>query len=299
MSEFAGRRVQTWKPGQKISDVQNIAFKVGIEPDEGDWSEIFSGFLETPGVEKVQALVVGAWEDMVEGGVCDAVVEEIADAAAKLTKLEALFLADVTFEECEISWIVQTDMSPIFTAYPQLKVFGVRGGSELDLGDLEHENLEVLIVETGGLDESVVKQVGKSRLPKLRHLELWLGDGGYGASFELEDLRPFISGEKFPNLKYLGLRNSEEADAIAKLLAESPVLSRLEVLDLSLGTIGDEGGEALLASPEIKKLKKLNLRHNYFSEAVIKQFSALGIEVDTSENERSAKQDDRYVSVSE
>jgi hypothetical protein len=46
-------------------------------------------------------------------------------------------------------------------------------------------------------------------------------------------------------------------------------------------------------------LKKLNLRHNYFSQAVVKQLDTLGIEVDTSENEGSAKADDRYVAVSE
>jgi tRNA (cmo5U34)-methyltransferase len=38
-------------------------------------------------------------------------------------------------------------------------------------------------------------------------------------------------------------------------VAESPILRQLETLDLWLGTLGDEGAQALLAAPHIRKLK--------------------------------------------
>ena len=42
--------------------------------------------------------------------------------ADRLPALEALFLGDITFEQQEISWIQQSDISPLFLAFPRLRV---------------------------------------------------------------------------------------------------------------------------------------------------------------------------------
>jgi len=81
-------------------------------------------------------------------------------------------------------------------------------------------------------------------------------------------------------------------------VAASPLMARIETLDLSLGTLGDEGAEALLTSPAVKKLKRLDLRHHYMSDAVIKRFATLGPNVDLSEAQ-GEDDEDRYVSVGE
>ena len=141
-----------------------------------------------------------------------------------------------------------------------------------------------------------------SKLPALEHLELWLGDGGYGWDGTVEDLQPLFSGELFPNLKSLGLRNSEIQDEVAIAISKAPILRQLEVLDLSMGTLGDLGGQALLDSPEVKNLRKLDLRHHYLSTPLEARLAALGIEVDLSEGEEPHKYDGkshRYLAVSE
>jgi hypothetical protein len=160
-------------------------------------------------------------------------------------------------------------------------------------------SLRTLIVESGGLDASIVRQVASSDLPKLEHLELWLGTDSYGANWTLEDLAPILDGTRFPKLKTLGLRDSDQADAVAEAVTRSPLLQRIEVLDLSLGTLSDEGARALLASPAVKRLKRLDLRHNYLSAETARALGALGIDVDTSEGEPDKGEDDRYVAVSE
>lgn len=64
------------------------------------------------------------------------------------------------------------------------------------------------------------------------------------------------------------------------------------------GTLGDEGGQALLDRPAITNLKKLDLHHHYLSDEMRKRFQSLPIEVDVSGQE---SEDDygRYVAVGE
>jgi hypothetical protein len=120
-------------------------------------------------------------------------------------------------------------------------------------------------------------------LPKLEHLELWLGALDYGGIEAPAPLEPLLSGKFFRKLKYLGLRNSEMADEVAKAVAQAPILARLEELDLSLGALSDVGAEDLLRSPEIRKLKKLDLHHHFLSKPFIEELKKLPLEVDVSE----------------
>ncbi|MBX9692050.1 MAG: STM4015 family protein, partial [Cyanobacteria bacterium] len=209
------------------------------------------------------------------------------------------FFGDITYEESEISWIEQGDVSALFTAYPQLEHFCVRGGNNLNLGTLNHANLKSLIIQTGGLSREVVAQVCRAELPALEHLELWLGVDSYGGDCEVDDLRPLLQLGRFPALRYLGLKDSMLADAIAEIVADAPVLEQLEVLDLSMGVLGDAGAEKLISSPAIRKLKKIVLRHHYMSNAMVRRWSISGITADVSDQQKAAGVDDRYVEVSE
>jgi hypothetical protein len=138
-----------------------------------------------------------------------------------------------------------------------------------------------------------------SHLPKLEHLELWLGDDFYGFDFGLEELLPLFQGDDFPSLTYLGLRDSVITDEIAQAIAHAPILDQLDELDLSMGTLGDEGAAALLASDKVRELKRLNLSHHYCSKAMMNQLKTLTVEVDLSSWAYEAPKDDRYVAVSE
>jgi hypothetical protein len=294
---FAGLPVEDYVAGADVTADQ--AWRVRVEYEaEMPWTEVFEQFVGSPGAGDVRAFVVGNWGDTATGTDSSEVVEALVAARDRLPRLTAIFLGDIAMEESVISWIQITDVSPILSAYPALEQFRVRGGNGLSLGSLKHRALKSLVVESGGLDGSVVRQVAAADLPSLEHLELWLGDDGYGANWTLDELAPLLGGERLPKLKTLALRDSDQADGVAKAVAASPLLGRIEVLDLSLGTLTDEGAKALLASPAVKRLKRLDLHHHYLTEATMQAIKALGIPVDVSDAE-SPDEEYRYVAVSE
>ena len=146
-------------------------------------------------------------------------------------------------------------------------------------------------------------------LPSLEYLELWLGNPRYGGDSSVEDLMPILSGEVFPKLKYLGLRNSEYSDEIGAALVESPVLQQIGVLDLSMGTLGNKGALALLNCPAINQLDILNVADNYIAESIVERLERLDCQVladdqeeyyeEGEEEDEDEDESDRYCSVAE
>ncbi|MCQ9181084.1 STM4015 family protein [Streptomyces sp. IBSBF 2953] len=272
-----------------------------------DWTDAFTRFCATVDTTRVRALIVGAWEEAYDTDP-SAVIEALTAARDRFPGLRALFLGDMVMEECEISWINQTDVTPLLAAFPRLEELGVRGGSGLRFPALSHGALRRLVIETGGLPAEVVRGVGGSDLPALEHLDLWLGTPEYGGDSEAADLEPILSGARLPNLRHLALRNSEMQDAVAAAVASAPVVARLEVLDLSMGVLTDEGAAALLGGQPLTHLKKLDLHHHYLSEPLLERvrrtLEPAGVEVglDRGDAEEDADGDGtvwRYVAVGE
>jgi hypothetical protein len=287
VEEFAGKPVVEWKPTIAIADPAGSAYRIALDYDEAEkgerWEKRFAAFLDQPEASRVTAIVIGVWGETGPLEDSSKVVEALNAARDKLTDLKALFIGDIVVEEYEISWIEHVSMASIFESYPGLEHFRVRGGQGLRLGTLNHQHLKSLVIETGGLDVSVVRDITSSNLPELEHLELWLGDENYGANTELVDLAPIFSGGLFPKLVRLGLRDTELADAIAVAVAHSPLIERLRVLDLSLGTLSDDGAAALLASPPVAKLEFLDIHHHFCSDDMVAKLKSLGVEVDASD----------------
>jgi hypothetical protein len=302
LTTLAGEPVVDWDPNKP--DPNHTTYRISLSyDDEGaQWTDRFASFLDAVPTERIRGLVVGAWEEMFEDGASATIVEALVVARNRLPNLRALFFGDIISEECEISWIRQTDISPLFDAYPALEYFCVRGAEGLQLGALHHQNLKSLIVQSGGLGVAITRAAIGADLPALEHLELWLGTPDYGGDTTIADLEPLLSGTRFPRLHYLGLRDSEIVDQIAIAIAQAPILERIRVLDLSLGTLGDEGAAALLASPLIPKLEKLDLHHHFCSDETVARLQQLGIAVDVSEQEEPDAHGGevwRYVSVGE
>lgn len=301
---FAGKTVLDWDSNVGILDPDRFIYRISVEyGDEEEWTDVFAEFLDDPGASATTALVVGAWdfENQTREEV-ERIIEALVAAREQLPNLTALFLGDITFEENEISWIQQSDVAPLFEAYPQLEQFRVRGGEGLHFGRLHHERLQSLIVETGGLSREVVQDILNSHVPALTHLELWLGDENYGATTTVADLEPLFSGQLFPQLRYLGLRDSQISNEIAQRLSQSPLLDRIRVLDLSLGLLDDEGAQFLLDCPAVHKLEKLDIHHHYCSQEMVAQLETLDIELDASDRQESEEDDGevyRYIAVSE
>jgi hypothetical protein len=301
--DFANKKVIDWEDGTTF-DPETHAIRIRLNYEEAEkgnrWLDKFTAFLRLSGAQKTTALLVGDWGQAAIGTESDAVVEALVSYREKLPALEALFLGDIVMEESEISWIHQTDVGPLFHAYPRLREFVVRGGEGLGFGTIHHNALEKLTIETGGLNGSVVRQILASTLPELAHLEFWLGEPNYGATVTLQDFEPLMSGALFPKLRYLGLRNSMFSDEIAAAFANAPVLGRLETFDLSMGTLGDDGAKALVASPAIANLKHLDISHHYVSDEVVALLKSKTVSLDASEKERSTGDgEDRYISVGE
>jgi hypothetical protein len=309
MTRFAGMPVVDWRPGLRHPRGRRaVAYRIsdpsGDAYEGDDWSERFELLLETPEAQQIRALVFGAWDEDIAGTPSDGIVRTLAKNAARLPRLRALFIGDITEEECQISWLEQSDMSPALNAFPKLEVFGVRGGTGLGFVRLRrHAGLRRLVVETGGLPSSVVAQLEKADLPALEHLELWLGEPNYGNSVTPSSLRKLLSGKSFPKLKYLGLRNAANADAVAEVVADAPLVRGLEVLDLSLGALGDSGADALLRGRAVRRLRKLDLHHHFLSTDMIRRLKSLKIRVGVREQQKTYDFGDgrthRYVAVGE
>ncbi|MDX3855087.1 STM4015 family protein [Streptomyces sp. AK02-01A] len=289
----------------ELPDAASVAWRVSVDSYEA-WEKEFARFTESVDTSRVRALIVGSWSDAYETGPED-LIEALVAARDELPGLRALFLGDITFMECEISWINQGLVTPLLDAFPALRAFGVRGGQDLEFPAVRHDRLRSLTIEAGGLDVAVVRGVGASDLPALEHLDLWLGTSWYGANAQVADLAPILSGSRLPKLRYLALRNSEIQDEIATALAGAPVVAGLETLDLSMGTLGDEGAEALLGGQPLTHLKKLDLHHNYLGEAMrerlVSTLGAAGVELDLSESgdvdHGSDGTEHRYTAVAE
>jgi hypothetical protein len=305
-THFAGKTVIEWEPGDAIPDPTTTIPRLSGNPygNHPSWDEKFLQFLAAS--RTVTGLVFGPLTESADD-YGNKLVTILIEHCESIQHLTALFLGDMTFEESEISWISLGNVSPIFKTCPQLEHFGIRGcassySSGLHFGILQHEHLKTLIVETGSMDRSVVHDILRSHLPALEHLELWTGSENYEANCTVEDFAPLFTENLFPNLRYLGLRDSEIANDLAIAISQSPLLERLRVLDLSLGLLDDTGANALLNCPAVRKLDKLDLHHHYCSEEMVQRLQTLGIDVDTSERQEPDFDDEeelRYVAVSE
>lgn len=304
LETFLGKPVVDWEEGKAIEDPEKVVYRIRHEEYEAEeeiWLKYFDSFLEDPKASQLQALIIGAWPSAYDSS-NKHVVNKLISSADRLINLKAIFLGDITYEECEISWIVQSDITPLLDAYPKLEHLTVRGGTELKLSTpLKHYNLKTLIIQTGGLPKTVIKGICKSELPELEHLELWLGVDDYGGDHSLKHLKPILEDDLFPKLKNLGLCNSKYQDDITVAIVKSPILKQLDVLNLSMGVLTDKGAQALVECKKIKKLKKLDLHHHYCSNEMMEKLQNLGIDVNLDEQQEGDEDDEYsfYVSVSE
>ncbi|MFD7499218.1 STM4015 family protein [Streptomyces sp. NPDC059832] len=280
---------------------------------QGDltFGTLWQHFVDTVDTTRVRALLIGAWWQQ-EYESFAPVVDLLVGHADRFPALRALFLADVVSEECEVSWLEMCDVTPVVEAFGQLEELTVRGcgeqasdGSSLGLRPVRHKSLKSLRFESGGLPSGLVRAIGASELPALERLDLWLGVTEYGGDTGVEDLAPLLSGATFPALRHLGLRNSEIQDEIAAAVASAPVVAQLETLSLSMGTLGDEGAEALLSGQPLTHLTSLDLHHHYMSDPLVDRLRDLlgpdrvNVEIDEVEYWDPEEDIDRYVAVGE
>jgi uncharacterized protein (TIGR02996 family) len=175
---------------------------------------------------------------------------QVIAAAGPLHTLRELVVGDTRSDEVEISWTEIGDLSPALGAAPRLQALRAHGGGIRLDGGLAHERLERLVLETGALPAPTAWEVARARCPSLTSLELWFGSPSYGADAAVDDLDALWVTDGLPRLDRLGLRNAAFADALAAAVVQAPLAARVRELDLSMGTLGDRGAEALLAGAD-------------------------------------------------
>lgn len=276
----------------EISKFYSISYE---EYDDGKGVEdLLKKILDDPDLPDLKELVIGSWGNAWEDD-CQELIDGIVKDAERFSNIESLFFGDMGYEDCEVSWIIQGDYSKLWDALPQLKEFTVKGSMDLDLGKINHENLESLTVICGGLPVSVIESVQNARLPKLKKLMLYIGSDGYGFDGDVDAIKELLAESDFPELTYLGITNSEIQDELIEVVLNSKYMGQISTLDLSMGTLTDKGGSLLLEKiPEWKNIKKLDLHYHFLSDEMAEKLEGLPIEVDVSEGNGLCEDEDYY-----
>lgn len=240
--------------------------------------------LADPEFPQVTQLIIGSWGSACEDD-CQEILDGIRANKDKFAHVESLFVGDMDYEECEVSWILQGNYSDFWEAMPQLKELTIKGSMDLVLGDIVHQNLEALTIICGGLPVSVIQSIKKAKLPGLKKLVLYIGIENYGFDGNKDTIKALLEESDFPKLEYLGIEDSEIQDELAEVVLESKYMKQLHTLDLANGTLTDKGGELLLGKlPSYPNVKVLDVHYHYMSEEMEEKLKALPIEVDTSES---------------
>ena len=315
LTEFAGLPVVDFPAdvGAPVpAPAAEVAWRIDYwEPDEAAefsvFEDVFTRFVEHVDTTRLTALVFGCWGSApfdAEHHPARALVAE----AARFPALRSLFFGDIAEydERPEIVYIDHIDLTPVLTAFPALEELWVRGTPKWVTGEpsryfepIRHASLRGLVVQSGGLNPSVIQTISECGFPELRHLELYLGHPDWMGDAKVSDLAWLLAGGTFPKLDRLGLRNSVIQDEIAAAVAHAPIVASLGVLDLSLGALGDDGARALLNGQPLQHLRALDLHHNYFSEAMRERLRTAwpGVDVDLSWHRTEDELGRRYVGI--
>ncbi len=276
----------------EISKCYSISYE---EYEDGEGAEeLLERILKDPDLPELKKLVIGNWGDAWEDS-CQEIIDGIVKNADRFSNIESIFIGDMDYEDCEVSWIIQGDYSKLWGAMPQLKELTVKGSNDLEFGNIDHQNLESLTVICGGLPVSVIESIQKAKLPKLKKLMLYIGVDDYGFDGDVDTIKDLLAKSDFPELTYLGITDSEIQDEVVEAVLDCKYMGQISTLDLSMGSLTDKGGKLLLEKiPTWKNIKKLDLHYHYMSDEMEQKLEALPIEVDVSEGNEPVDDKDEY-----
>lgn len=246
--------------------------------------------LADPELPQLDQLVIGCWGESWDNS-AQPIIDGIVEHADQFAGIKSLFVGDMDFEECEVSWIEQADYSKLWAALPQLEELTIKGSTNLSLGSIQHENLKDLEIICGGLPKEVLASIGAAKLPALKRLSLYMGVEDYGFDGGIEDIASMLEKSDFPQLEELGILDSEIQDEVAEAVVKSRYMKQIHTLDLSCGTMTDKGGQCLLDElPKYGNIKEVDLSYHYMSEEMMEKLEALEAEVNVDD----PQEDDEY-----
>lgn len=261
------------------------------EDGEKDAKTMIEDILADNELASLDELVIGCWGQSYENDV-QPVLDGIVENKEKFAGVKHLFIGDMDFEECEVSWIEQGNYEKIWSALPQLEKLTIKGSMNLSLGEIQHENLKELEIICGGLPKGVLESIGAARLPSLVSLSLYIGIEDYGFDGDVEDIRSMLEKSDLPKLGHLGILDSEIQDEVAEVVLKCKYMDQISSLDLSYGTLSDKGGQILLDTlPSYPNIKEVNLEWHYLSDGMMKKLSKLDAEIDMDDQQDDDEDD--------
>ncbi len=225
--------------------------------------------LADPELSELSELIIGCWGESWDND-AQPIVDGIVENKDKFSHITSLFIGDMDFEECEVSWIEQADYAALWAALPQLEKLTIKGSTNLSLGKIEHANLKSLEIICGGLPKGVLASIGEAKLPNLEKLSLYIGVDSYGFDGDISDIKGMLDKSDFPKLKALGIKDSEIQDEVVEVVMACKYIDQVELLELCYGTLTDKGGEILLEElPKHSNIKMVDLEYHYMSEEMM------------------------------
>ena len=112
-----------------------IAYRLRTNYDSqsGALLEALDSLVSQKEAPQLKALVIGAWAGDDPSASSEGIIKDIIKRRDRLAGLRAIFLGDIIYEENEISWIENSDVSPLLQAFPKLELFRVRGGQQSEV----------------------------------------------------------------------------------------------------------------------------------------------------------------------
>jgi hypothetical protein len=193
--------------------------------------------------------------------------------------LKALFYGDTGKHKYRKTKVKIFGLHRILEMYPKLEILQIRGNVQteaLPILGVYHESLQTLIVETACANIFFIESLFYANLPALEYLELW-GMKNYTREQYYNII--CLLEKSFPNLKYLGLISGEGIDELIDLLVESPIIDRILILNLSMGSLTDRGARILINCPAIDRLHTLDVSHNCITRDLVRKLSKLSCNV--------------------
>lgn len=200
-----------------------------------------------------------------------------AIASAMPPKLERLFLGVCNLEMDRLKWMSLGDCEPLFDL-PSIRELAFEGVG-FQLGYANTPTLTKLELRVSALSRESLAAIFASDLPSLTHLVLWLDgsedDDDPPPPIDCEDLEPLFDGALFPKLTHLGIQNTALSRMVALKLATSPLLARLESLDLSHGKLHSSWSQLEAVAPAFKHLRSLDVSFNNIPQSDIHHWRGL------------------------
>ena len=171
----------------------------------------------------LEGIIIGSWGDAWEDA-CQCIINDIVKNKDKFSHIKSLFIGDMGFEDCEVSWIIQADYSELWQAMPQLEVLTIKGSTDLSLGTIEHNNLKKLEIICGGLPSGVIKSIKEAKLPSLETLILYIGIEDYGFDGDKDTIKEFLANSL--HLSILGLKTVKSRMILQRLCLTASTFHR-------------------------------------------------------------------------